>query len=171
MYNIGDNILYGTNGIMTVVDIRDERLTDEEKTYYVLREYSGATSSWTYVPMDNEKLVSSMHTLLTPDEVYAAIAEAGISPDVEWIPDSRARAEAYKSILRTADRKEILVLIRTVYNTGLRRAAIGKKNFLTDESIMHKAESIIAQEFSISLGVSPDVARRIVDSDVKGIVV
>lgn len=170
MYNIGDNILYGTSGIMTVVDIRNERLTDEEKTYYVLSEYGGATSSLTYVPMDNEKLISSMHPLLTADEVYSAIAGAGILPDVEWIPDSRARAEAYKNILRTADRKAILVLIRTVYNTGLRRAAIGKKNFLTDENIAQKAEAIIVREFSISLEVSLDAARIIVDSDVKGIV-
>lgn len=169
MFNIGDNILYGTSGIMTVVDIREERLTDEEKTYYVLSEYGGKSTSLTYVPLDNEKLVSSMHSLLTREEIAEAISAAREMPDIPWNPDSRARAESYRTVMRSADRAAIFVMIRTVHNTGLRRAAIGKKNFLTDENVMRKAEAIIALEISIVLGITVSEAHAILDREVKGI--
>lgn len=169
MFNIGDNILYGTSGIMTVVDLRQERLTDEEKTYYVLSEYGGRSTSLTYAPLDNEKIISSMHPLLTREEVADAISSAREMPDPSWNPDSRARAESYRAVMRSADRAAIFVMIRTVHNTGLRRAAIGKKNFQTDENIMHKAEAIIALELSIVLGITVNEAREMIDRDVKGI--
>ena len=169
MFNIGDNILYGTSGIMTVVDIREERLTDEEKTYYVLSEYGGKSTSLTYVPLDNEKLVSSMHSLLTREEIAEAISAAREMPDIQWNPDSRARAEGYRTVMRSADRAAIFVMIRTVHNTGLRRAAIGKKNFLTDENVTRKVEAIIAMELSIVLGISVSEAHAILDREVKGI--
>jgi RNA polymerase-interacting CarD/CdnL/TRCF family regulator len=169
MFNIGNNILYGISGIMTIVDIRQERLTDEEKTYYVLSEYGGKSTSLTYVPLDNEKLISSMHPLLTRDEVTEAISGANGISDIPWNPDSRARAEGYRAVMRSADRAAILVMIRTIYNTGLRRAEIGKKNFQTDENIMNKAEAIMALELSIVLGITPAEAQTMIDREVKGV--
>ena len=59
-------------------------------------------------------------------------------------------------------------MIRTIHNTGLRRAEMGKKNFLTDENIMRKAEGLIAREFSISLGITQDQVHEIIREDVKG---
>ena len=169
MHKIGDNILYGMSGIMTIVDIRNECLTDEEKTYYILCEYERLSSSLTYVPMDNEKLLSAMHPLLTAEEVTAAISEAKSLPDIEWMPDSRARAEFYRGIMRSANRREAMVMIRTIHNTGLRRAAIGKKNFLTDENIMRKAESVLSLEISISLGISQAEAQEMINREIKGV--
>ena len=169
MYSIGDNILYGTNGIMTVVDIRNERLTDEEKTYYVISEYGGKSTSLTYVPVDNEKLISTMHPLLTREELEAAFLASVDMADVRWNPDSRARAEGYRQILRSADRAAIFAMIRTIYNTGLRRAAMGKKNFQTDENIMRRAEFIFVLEISIVMGITPDEAKKIINLRVKGI--
>lgn len=169
MYNIGDNIVYGMSGIMTIVDIKNINLTGEAKDYYLLCDYGKSGSSVTYVPMDNPKLIENMHRLLSPDEIRDAIAEARLLSDVEWIPDSRQRSEAYRQIIRSARRSEILAMIRTVHNTGLSRAAIGKKNFLADEGVMQKAESVIITEFSISLGIPESEARRIIDRDIKGI--
>jgi RNA polymerase-interacting CarD/CdnL/TRCF family regulator len=169
MYNIGDNIIYGMGGIMTVVDIRRESFTGEEKDYYILCDYGNCGSSVTYVPMDNLKLIESMHRLLTRDEATESISKAKELPDVEWIPDSRARTEAYREIMRRADRAEILAMIRTIHHTGLSRAAIGKKNFLADENVMLKAESILLVEFSIVLGISESEVRKIIDRDIKGI--
>ena len=168
MFKIGDNIIYGTSGVMTIVDLRRERLTDEEKTYYLLCEYGKSGSSVTYVPADNEKLISSMHHLLSADEVRATISRAKETADLEWIADNRRRAEAYRSVLRSMDRLSILVMIRTIHNTGLRRAAQGKKNFLADEGVMQKAERILGEEFSIVLGISEDEARAMLEKELKG---
>lgn len=169
MYNIGDNIVYGMSGVMTIVDIKNVNLTGEAKDYYLLCDYGRSGSSVTYVPMDNPQLMENMHRLLTPDEVKDAIAEARRLCDVEWIPDSRQRSEAYRRIMRSARRSEILAMIRTVHNTGLSRAAIGKKNFLADEGVMQKAEGVIITEFAISLGIPEEDVRRIIDREIKGI--
>lgn len=169
MYKIGDNIVYGANGVMTIVDIREDSISGDVKEYYILREYGKANSSLTFVPMDNEKLVQAMHPVLSRDEALFAVVRAASMPDIEWVPDGRARSEKYKGILRNADRSEILSMIRTIYNTGLRRAAIGKKNFLADENIMNRAEAIISLEFSISLGISELAVKEIISQRIKGI--
>lgn len=169
MHKIGDNILYGAYGVMTVVDIKEDDITGEVKTYYLLREYGKTNSSITFVPFDNEKLILSMQPLLTHDEVISAFEAASTMADVDWIPDSRARGEKYKNILKNQNRTEILTLIRTIHNTGLRRESIGKKNFLADENIMHKAEGILAVEFSIALGISPEEVKALINEKIKGI--
>lgn len=169
MYKIGDNIVYGMSGVMTVVDKRSEKLTGEEKTYYVLADYGKRGSSLTYVPVDNEALVANMRAILTYDEALYAISEAEKLADLEWIPDSRKRGDAYRNIMRSANRAEILAMIRTIHNVGLSRAAQGKKNYLTDEGVMQKAESILALELSLSLGISEPEARALIDKEVKAI--
>lgn len=169
MYSIGDNIVYGMGGVMTIVDIRRESFTNEEKDYLLLCDYGKSGSSVTYVPMDNEKLMESMHPILTREEAMAAISLARELPDVEWVPDSRERTEAYRAIMRGANRAEILAMIRTIHHTGLAREAMGKKNFLADENVMLKAESILLLEFSISLGISEAEVREIINRDIKGI--
>jgi CarD family transcriptional regulator len=168
MFKIGDNIIYGVSGVMTVMDLRRERITGEEKTYYLLSEYGKTNSSITYVPVDNEKLISGMHHLLSKDEILAAISRAAELSDLEWIADNRQRAEAYRGILRSMDRLSILVMIRTIHNTGLRRAAMGKKNFLADEGVMQNAERILIEEFSIVLCISKDEVKNILDREIKG---
>ena len=169
MFKIGDNIIYGVSGVMTVMDLRKERITGEEKTYYLLSEYGKTNSSITYVPVDNEKLISGMHHLLSKDEILAAISRAAELSDLEWIADNRQRAEAYRGILRSMDRLSILVMIRTIHNTGLRRAAMGKKNFLADEGVMQNAERILIEEFSIVLCISKDEVKNILDREIKGL--
>ena len=168
MFKIGDNIIYGVGGVMTVMDIRSDQITGEEKTYYLLCEYGKNNASVTYVPVDNEKLIASMHPLLSKDEVMSAISRAKELPDLEWIGDNRQRTEAYRSILRSMDRLSILVMIRTIHNTGLCRTAMGKKNFLADEGVMQKAERILGEEFSSVLGVSEDEVRNILNIEIKG---
>ena len=168
MFKIGDNIIYGVCGVMTVVDLRRERITGEEKTYYLLCDYGKRSASVTYVPADNEKLVSSMHHLLSREEVLATISRAKELPDLEWIADNRQRAEAYRIVLRSMNRLSILDMIRTIHNTGLRRSAMGKKNFLADEGVMQKAERILGEEFSIVLGISEDEARAMLEKELWG---
>ena len=169
MYKIGDNIVYGSSGVMTVVDIKDDDITGETKTYYLLREYGRASSSVTFVPQDNERLISLMHPVLTREEALGAFDEACAMADIAWIPEGRTRAESYKSIVKNANRAEILAMIRTIHKTGLSRVAIGKKNFIADENVMNRAEAILALEFSISLGVSEAEVREIIKTRIKGV--
>lgn len=153
MYRIGDKVVYGAFGVMEIVDISNQTVGDVTRAYYVMKEYSSNSPSLTYVPADNEDLVSQMKPLLTKDEVVEVIRTAKNAEPLEWIEDNRARSETYKRILGTADRVKLLCMIDTVQKTGVRREAEGKKNYIADENSMKRAEKIISTEFSLVLGI------------------
>ena len=155
MYSIGEKVVYGAMGVMEIVDLAEQTIGDVARKYYVMKEYSSPTASLTYVPVDNEMLTAQLKPLLTKDEIIAVIREAKSTQPITWIEENRARSEAYKRILATADRVQLLAMIRMVYETGLRREAEGKKNFVADENVMRKAQKNIATEFSLVLGI-PD---------------
>ena len=153
MYNIGEKIVYGAMGVMEIVDVTEQTVGDVARKYYVLKEYSSQSASLTYVPMDNEALTSQLQPLLTREEIVEAIRAAKATQPIPWIEENRARSEAYKRILATADRVQLLAMIRLVHETGLRREAEGKKNFIADENIMRKAQKNISTEFSLVIGI------------------
>ena len=153
MYSVGDKVIYGAFGVMEIVEITKETLGDVTREYYVMKEYGSAFSSLTYVPLESEALVAQMKPLLSEDEIVELIRASRTAPPLEWIEDNRARAEAYKKILASADRLKMLAMIDLVYKTGRRREEEGKKNYIADENTMRKAEKVIATEFSLVLGI------------------
>ena len=156
MYAIGEKVVYGALGLMEVVDIANQTVGDVTRKYYVLKEYNSQSSFLTYVPLDNEELVSQIKPLLTREEIFDAVRTAKASPLIDWVEENRARSEMYKNILASADRAKILSMIQTVYMTRIRRESDGKRNFVADENIMKRAERLIALEFSLVLGISED---------------
>ena len=154
MYAIGERVLYGTLGVVEIVDIVEQVVGDEAKKYYVLKEYASPLSSLTYLPLDNEQLMANLKPLLTREEIEDAIKAAKDAPPLEWIEDNRARADYYKKVLAELDRTKMLVMIDTVVATGKKREKQGKRNFIADENSMRKAEKLLTTEFSLVLGIS-----------------
>ena len=153
MYKIGDMVVYGANGVLTVIDIRDEEIGDKIRTYYVLESASGSKDSLIFVPVDNEQLVASIRPLLSRNEVEKIISDIPTIPECEWIRDNRRRSENLKRIIDSADQRAIIGAMKSIHTTGLRRMAEGKKNYLADEGALQKAQYVLYSEFSIVLGV------------------
>lgn len=153
MYSIGEKVVYGAMGVMEIVDITEQTVGDVARKYYVLKEYASPSASLTYVPVDNAALTSQLKPLLTVDQITEAIRLAKTTQPIAWVEENRARSEMYKRILATADRAQMLAMIRLVYETGIRREAEGKKNFIADENVMRRAQKNIATEFSLVLGI------------------
>ena len=65
-YKIGENVVYGTNGICKITDIRKMTLSPiiGERNYYVLEQINSKMST-IYVATDNEALCSKMRYVLT----------------------------------------------------------------------------------------------------------
>ena len=164
MYTVGDKVIYGALGVMQITDITEQSVGDVMRKYYVMKEYSSPSSSLTYVPLDNEILVSQMKPLLTKDEIVDVVRTAKTSAELEWIEDNRARSESYKKILSSSDRVNMLRMIDLVYKTGIRREEEGKKNYIADENSMRKAEKIIATEFSLVLGIPESDVHAYIES-------
>ena len=153
MYNIGDTVVYGSSGVMTVVDICDESFSGQTRRYYVLAGGASNLASKTFVPLDSERLVAQMRPLVTKDEIFDILHNMDRYPEPEWVPDNRARQEVFKSIMESGDRGRIIAMIRSIHKTGIRRSEEGKKNYLSDENLMNKAQRILYAELAIVLGI------------------
>ncbi len=159
MYKVGDLVVYGANGLMKIVDIREENVLNTVREYYVLGDISSSSSSQVFVPTDNKKLTASMRPILTRAEVMDLISRLRDLPRAEWHSDNRVRSEDFRRIIESGDREGMLSIIKAVYENGIKRSEIGKKNYLTDESFMRKAQKLIEFEFATVLGIDEkDVA-------------
>lgn len=166
MHKIGDKVLYGAGGVMTIVDIREEAIGNDCRSYYILRPTLARTESFTYVPVDNERLVSSMRPLLTKDEIVELISSFKDMPALDWISENRARQEYFKKIMESGDRGKIIAMIRAIDENAVRREAEGKKNFLSDDSARAKAEKLLYSEISIVLGISEEEAKNYLSENI-----
>ncbi|MBQ8321518.1 MAG: hypothetical protein IJX92_04065 [Clostridia bacterium] len=156
MYSVGENILYGSGGVMRVVDVREENITGEKKNYYVLRAVGAHEDSLTYVPVDNEKLTSMMYPLMTKGEIDALLKRVACEDEEEWLADSRQRGESFKRIMDSGDRVKLMRMIRSIHSAAKKRSLEGKKNYLSDENAMRKAKKLLYSEFSVVLGIPED---------------
>lgn len=156
MHKIGDNVMYGANGVMTIVDIREESIGDVSRSYYVITPAIARSDSLTFVPTDNEKLVGAMRPLLTKDQALALILGMKNPGYIDWIPENRPRSEFFKRILESGEREMMVAMIHAINESAKRREAEGKKNFLSDENAKQKAEKILYSEFSIVFEIPED---------------
>lgn len=155
---IGEKIIYGSQGIMTLVDERYETIGDAQKLYYVLSGEDTATAALTFVPEDNERLCALIKPLLSAEELDLALNSFDKSAAPAWNESSRQRQDLFKKILESGSRTDILGIIYLIRECGKRRLAEGKKNFLSDESILKRAENILAAEISIVFDIDEESA-------------
>ena len=167
MHKIGDNLIYGSNGVMSVVDIREEQIGDLARSYYVLRAANGRSESLVFVPTDNERLTSLMHPILTRSEADSLLSSPIDTAQIEWSDNSRARTEYFKRIIESGDRSKIFAMIRAIYESGLRREESGKKNYLSDETVSQRAQKLISTELSLVLGISEEESAQLVEAKIK----
>ncbi len=152
LYKTGDMVMYGTNGICAVTDIQKMMfpMETEERTYYVLKPVNTRNSTL-FVPEDNEQLMSKMRQLLGREEIDEAINQSDKS--VKWIDDRNARFAYFNSVLKTADPKELLSVIRCIYLRKQEVLALGKKMASADETVLASAEKLVREEFAYTLGI------------------
>ena len=155
MLQINSYIIYGSNGVCKISDIRKEKLCGTKQTYYVLTPIDNAAAT-IFVPVDNDALVAKMKQLLKKDEVLDLIHEIKDAL-LPWISDNKERGEYYTGLLSRGDRKEILTMIRTIYLKRLELTEQHKKLWAVDENALKRAEKIINDEFSLVLGIRPDM--------------
>lgn len=164
MRNIGEYVLYGAAGVMTIVDIREESIGDVSRKYYVLRTASSRTDSLTFVPADNEKLITAMRPLLTAEELDYLISDAKNIQPCDWIEANRHRSEVFKTVMESGDRVGMIAMIKAINEHGIRRSEEGRKNFLADETAKQKALKLLSSEIAIVRGISDEEAAVITEN-------
>ena len=152
----GDCIVYGTNGICTIEDVRP--MSFERKKggdlYYILKPIS-SESSTIFVPLKNESLVSKMRELMDKEEIDSLLTGMR-GKELQWEKDRRLRSEIFHEILVRGVHQELLLMIRCIYMRKRELMAEGKKLPSTDSNTLKAAEKLVEEEFAYVLDIEKE---------------
>lgn len=150
MFEKGEYIVYGTNGVCEVTDIKNMDLKGipKDKLFYVLTPYNQKGSTL-FTPIDSTKTV--MRKVLTKEQAMELI---DTMPEVEelYFSNEKIREEKYKECIRSCDCEQCIRVIKTLYLRKEEKQAQGKKFAATDERYLRMAEDNLYSELSVALG-------------------
>ena len=166
MYEKGEYVVYGQNGICLIQDVTELQMPGAEKSrlYYVLiPEMNG--SNTIYIPVDNEKL--TIRRILSEQEAQHLRSEI---PQLEplAIVTEKARELEYKAAFRSCDCLQWARLIKTLYLRRQERLAQGKKMTSTDERYLRQTEECLYQELAMVCGVDKKALQEEIAAEIEG---
>lgn len=159
MFEVNDYIMYGVTGVCRVTGIEEKIINHIKKDYYVLSPvYS--KNIVIKIPVDNKKV--TMRKLHTKEEIESLINSMP-SKETLWIDDDRERSEKFKSMLKSADCNDFIILIKSIYS---KIKLSGKSSYKNDNEIMILAEKLLNEEFSVILKIKPEEVKSYILSHV-----
>lgn len=154
MYNVGDTVIYGSEGVCRISDTTERKFKNRVLRYYVLQPIYKENSE-IYVPADNADLVRKMKKVLSKEEIRSLI-DSMSQEKCLWIENDDERKEAYREVLKKGDRQELIQLIKAVHNHKDKLKLKGKKLHLADERFYKSAQHMLYDEFAYVLEISPN---------------
>ena len=151
MFQVNDTIMYGTQGICTIIDIAEKDFMGTKKEYYVLKPMNDKATTL-FAPVNNAKVESKMRRILTEKEIYQLI-ESMPKEETEWIVNENQRKEEYKRIITNGNHIELIRMIKALYIHKQEREMEGKHLYLSDERFFKEAERILYDEFQYVLNI------------------
>ena len=164
MYQIGDIVVYGTEGIAEIGGEIEREFGGQKMKYFVLHPIEKKTET-VYVPIGNEKAMSKMRGILTKEEAETLISNLPQERPA-WIKNDRERQKVYRDTLLFGSSQEVLTMARALHLHQIEQLARGKKLHAADERFMRDAEKMIFAELSYALGITQEeVLQRLVRLD------
>ncbi len=163
MFNIGELVLYGAEGVCRVIDIEELDLTGETLKYYKLAPDSDKTSV-IFVPTENSILTERLSRLLSEEEIRELLADDSCD-EVIWSPSTSQRKNKYHEIVSGGDRKRLIRMIRELHERHAAARGTGHRFPATDEHYYKLAQKILYDEFSRAMPISKT---QFMDMIVKG---
>lgn len=154
MYQIGDSVIYGAQGVCTVVNIEEKMIGTTAAQYYVLRPFF-QDSSTIFIPKDNQTLTAKLHAVLSKDQLETCILHAGDTKE-PWDSNDQSRQAHYSDVLRGSDRNAWFDMLRALTGERRQRMRAKKRLGMTDERQMKDVEKLIHDEVAYVLGLERD---------------
>ena len=155
MFEKGEYIVYGHNGICKVEDITHLNLSgvDKGKLYYVLAPL-GKKESRIYYPVDREKDGRARRTITRAEaeQLLSEIPQIGL---IEVVND-KMREDIYKQALYSSDCRNWISMVKTLFLRRQDRLRHGKRIASVDERYMKMAEEALYSELAFALDKSKE---------------
>lgn len=146
MFNVGEKIIYGSNGVCRVEEVCDM----EGKTMYKLKPlWSGFTIM---VPVDSTKVF--MRPIMTAEEANAFI-DALPAVEANGI-ESRVPRELtgyYEGLLSSHEVRDLAALTKAAYRKKVDLESKHKKLGQVDQRYLKKGENLLFGELAAALGI------------------
>lgn len=148
MYHIGDWVVRSSDGLCQIVDITNpDFVSDSKKLYYQLVSASDPNGK-IYVPVESaQDMMRPAMSSVQADELILQIPKIKES----WIVSERERQNHYKQALQSNDPKQLIGIIKLIYQRKKARQAQGKKTTAVDEQYFNLAESRLYSELEHAL--------------------
>lgn len=150
MYNIGDVVLYGSNGVCKITEITNRKISGTSIEYYVLKPLCSQTSTL-FVPTGNEQLVSKMRNVLSCDEINDVLV--GLNEEADWIDDKNDRFAFCKDVISSGNFERLVKLIRSLRFHEELQQKKGKHLHISDERFLKEAEKMVCDEISLVFNI------------------
>lgn len=162
MFNIGEYIVYGMNGVCRVEEIGPMSLNgvDSDKMYYTLLPLY-TKGSRVFTPVDNQKVV--MRPVISEQEVCQLIDDIRNIEEIE-VSDDKRRELVYREAVKSCDCRELIRIINTTRKRKEERLAQGKKMSACDERYLKQAQDTLYGEFAISLKIEKGEVEEFISS-------
>lgn len=155
MYQIGDTVVCGSNGVCLVEEIGPLTMMGKAaagRSYYTLKPCYDSGGR-VYLPVDGDK--ENLRPILTRSEVEELVGEIESLEQIN-ISDEKMRETEYKSAVNSSDPRLLVRIIKTMYNRKKMRIESGKKSTAIDERYFRIAEKRLYEEMALALDVDRD---------------
>lgn len=157
MFQKGDYVICGNNGICSVQDITTLNINgvDKKREYYLLKPVF-QSSSTVYVPLD-----AAEHSIRRASSRQEADALIRSIPEIPLIPltDEKTLERTYKEYIHEGSCESWVKLLKTIYLRKEKRLLKGCKVTALDSRYFKQAEDFLCGELSVALGITRDQVR------------
>ena len=162
MFNIGDLLFYGTNGVCRVSEICSSPFdSSDPRSFYKLAPIAENTSLVIYTPVDNTQVI--MRSLISKEEAEALLARI---PEIEKVAVAveKHRKEAYRETIREGDPEGFVKIIKTVRARRELFRRTRRRVPDLDNDFEHTAKTCLYGELSTVLGICrEEIHRRVTE--------
>ena len=151
MYQVGDYLVYGMEGVCRVADVGHPKLSGVSRTqlYYTLVPV-GKTDS-IYIPVDTRVYMRRPMDRATVQSLLEALPALPVCTDLP--ADARMLAPYYQEILTSHDAQRLARLYKTIWRKQQALAGSRRSLSVTDMRYWKQAETLLLGEVAFVLGV------------------
>lgn len=146
MFSVGQNVLYGTNGVCVVNDITEKKVGKVSMEYYVLKPLD-TNFSTLFVPIKNENLVKKIRNIMTKDMIEDVLSK--LSAPGDWNDNKQERSEEFKAIISEGDFAKLIKMIRLINSHSVELSNLGRHLHMSDERFLKEAEKMVSEEIAL----------------------
>ena len=154
MFDVGEYIVHGRNGVCQVKEIThiDISGADKNQLYYTLVPVHSEDRKIFY-PVDSDKVV--MRSVISKEEAETIVNHMdNIEP--MWIENEKQRENSYKEAISSADCQKLIGVIKALYERNRQRMAEGKRITFVDDRYLKEKKKNLFDEFAIALDIEQD---------------